>query len=92
LLPYIGSVFHLSRLRLYPASAFLIVGIDVEALSGVASGIVVASLTLQLIQSVCVVKAFVYNVKDAAKELERLVTLLGRLEALHEAVRKNMGQ
>jgi hypothetical protein len=83
---------HLFRLRLYPASAFLIVGIDMEALSGVASGIAVALLTLQLIQSVCVIKAFVYNLKDAAKELERLVTFLGRLEALLEAVRKNMGQ
>lgn len=61
-----------------------------DGLSGVASGIVVVSLALQLIQSVGTIKTFVRNVKDALKELERLVELLERLGALLEDVRAVM--
>jgi hypothetical protein len=57
-----------------------------EALSGFASGIAIVSLSLQLIQTTRVIKTFAQNVKDAPKELERLVASLGRLEALLEAV------
>lgn len=61
-----------------------------EALSGVASGIAVASLAIQLVQSVGTIKTFIRNVKDAPKELERLVELLERLGALLEDVRDVM--
>ncbi|EMD60870.1 hypothetical protein GGP41_009818 [Bipolaris sorokiniana] len=61
-----------------------------EALSGVASGMAVASLSIQLIDSIETIKTFVRNVKDAQQELERLVDLLERLEALLEDVRALM--
>jgi hypothetical protein len=63
-----------------------------EALSGAASGIAVVSLSLQLIQTIGVIKTCVQNVKDAPKELERLVASLRRLEALLEAVRTMVEQ
>jgi hypothetical protein len=63
---------------------------ETEALSGVASGVAVASLSIQLIQSVGTIKTFVRNVKDATKELERLSELLGRLGALLEELRDVM--
>jgi hypothetical protein len=50
-----------------------------EALSGVASGVAIASLSTQLVQSIGTIKTFIRNVKDAPKELDRLVDLLGRL-------------
>lgn len=58
-----------------------------EALSGVASGMAVASLSLQLIQSIGTIKAFIRDVRGASKELERLASLLDRLNALLEDVR-----
>jgi hypothetical protein len=63
-----------------------------EALSGVASGIAVVSLALQLIQSIVAIRAFVRDVKDAPKELERLVDKLEQLEALLEEARKILEQ
>jgi DNA repair exonuclease SbcCD ATPase subunit len=61
-----------------------------EVLSGVASGMAVASLSIQLVDSISTIKTFIHNVKDAPKELERLVDLLERLEALLEDVRALM--
>jgi DNA repair ATPase RecN len=58
-----------------------------DGLSGVASGMAVASLTLQLLQSVNTVKSFIRNVKGASKELERLGELLNRLGSLLNDVR-----
>jgi hypothetical protein len=63
-----------------------------DVLSGVASGMAVASLTLQLLQSVGTIKTFIRDVKGATKELERLVALLDRLNALLEGVRDAMEQ
>jgi DNA repair ATPase RecN len=63
-----------------------------ETLSGVASGMAVASLTLQLLQSVGTIKTFIRDVNGATKELERLVALLDRLNALLEGVRDAMEQ
>jgi hypothetical protein len=61
-----------------------------EVLAGVASGMAVVSLSIQLIDSIGKIKTFAHNVKDASKELERLVDLLERLEAMLEDVRKLM--
>jgi hypothetical protein len=61
-----------------------------EALSAVASGMAVASLSIQLLQSVGTIKSFIRDVKGAFKELERLVTLLDRLNALLEEIRDVM--
>ncbi|EUC50361.1 hypothetical protein COCMIDRAFT_1080 [Bipolaris oryzae ATCC 44560] len=61
-----------------------------EALSGVASGMAVVSLSIQLIDSIDTIKTFVRKVKDAQQELERLVDLLERLEALLKDVHNLM--
>jgi hypothetical protein len=61
-----------------------------EVLSGVASGMAVASLSIQLVQSIGAIKTFTRNVKDAPKELERLLDLLERLQALLQDVRDVM--
>jgi hypothetical protein len=61
-----------------------------EALSGAASGIAVVSLSIQLLQSVGTIKSFIQDVKGASKELERVVALLDRLNALLEDVRDVM--
>jgi hypothetical protein len=53
-----------------------------DPLSGAASVIAVASLALQLLQSVDTVKAFVRDIQSASKDSERLADLLGRLGAL----------
>jgi signal transduction histidine kinase len=53
-----------------------------DALSGVASGMAVASLSLQLIQSISTINTFIRAVKGAPKELERLVESLERLRAI----------
>jgi hypothetical protein len=53
-----------------------------EALSGVASGMAVVSLTVQLMQSTNTIKTFIRDVKGASKELERLSELLDCLSAL----------
>ncbi|KAI8936997.1 hypothetical protein NX059_006221 [Plenodomus lindquistii] len=45
----------------------------------VASGMAVASLSLQLVDSVKRIRTFLRHVKDAPKELERLIDLLARL-------------
>jgi len=63
---------------------------DMDPLSGVASVFAVASLALQLIQTVDTVKTFVKDVKGASKELERLAELLDRLGALLQDVRELM--
>jgi hypothetical protein len=61
-----------------------------EVLSGVASGMAVVSLSVQLLQSVGTIKSFIRGVKGASKELERLMALLDRLNALLEDVRDVM--
>ncbi|OAL42951.1 hypothetical protein IQ07DRAFT_525288 [Pyrenochaeta sp. DS3sAY3a] len=58
-----------------------------EPLAGVASGMAVVSLSLQLIQSVDTIRTFIRNVRDATKELERLSSLLTRLAAILEDTR-----
>jgi hypothetical protein len=63
-----------------------------DPLSGAASGIAIVSLTLQLLQSVAIIRSFVRNVKDAPKELESLVDKLEQLEALLEEARKILEQ
>lgn len=50
----------------------------------------VASLSLQLLQSISEVKTFLRNVRDAPKELERLADLLERLEGILQDVRDIM--
>lgn len=66
--------------------------LNMDGLSGIASGMAVASLALQLLQSVNTVKAFIRNVKGASKELERLLELLTQLGSLLDDVRKIMGR
>jgi hypothetical protein len=61
-----------------------------EALSGVASCMAVASLSMQLVQSIGTINSFIRGVRDASKELERLAELLDRLSALLEDVRDVM--
>ncbi|KAH7380687.1 hypothetical protein BKA66DRAFT_419615 [Pyrenochaeta sp. MPI-SDFR-AT-0127] len=63
-----------------------------EALSGVASGMAVASLSIQLIESINKIKTLIRNVKNAPNELIRLNELLERLGALVEDVRDVLGQ
>ncbi|CAN9438323.1 unnamed protein product [Alternaria alternata] len=63
-----------------------------EALSGAASGIAVVSLTIQLIQSVALIREFIKDVKGASKELHRLVGKLELLNALLEDARKVLEQ
>jgi hypothetical protein len=53
-----------------------------EVLAGVSSGMAVASLSLQLIDTIKRINTFVHNIKDAPKELSRLEGLLERLDAL----------
>jgi hypothetical protein len=57
-----------------------------EPLSGVASGMAVVSLSLQLIQSVSTTHAFFRTVKGAPTELIRLIESLERLRALLQDV------
>ncbi|CAN9176259.1 unnamed protein product [Alternaria alternata] len=63
-----------------------------EALSGAASGIAVVSLTIQLIQSVALIREFIKDVKGASKELHRLVGKLELLNALLENVQNVLEQ
>ncbi|KAB2104462.1 hypothetical protein AG0111_0g7834 [Alternaria gaisen] len=63
-----------------------------EALSGAASGIAVVSLTIQLIQSIALIREFIKDVKGASKELQRLVGKLELLKALLEDARKVLEQ
>lgn len=58
-----------------------------EILSGAASGMAVASLALQLLQSTNTIKAFVSQIKGASKELKRLIDLLVNLSELLDQVR-----
>ncbi|KAF2033585.1 hypothetical protein EK21DRAFT_58205 [Setomelanomma holmii] len=61
-----------------------------DSLSGVASSMAVASLSIQLLESVSKIRTFLRYVKGASKELERLAELLDRLRALLEDVRDVM--
>jgi hypothetical protein len=61
-----------------------------EVLSGVASGMAVVSLTVQLLQSANAIKTFIRDVKSASKELERLSESLDCLSALLTNVRDVM--
>ena len=63
-----------------------------EALSGAASGIAVISLTIQLIQSVALIREFIKDVKGASKELHRLMGKLELLNALLENVQNVLEQ
>ncbi|KAJ4366262.1 hypothetical protein N0V83_007898 [Neocucurbitaria cava] len=58
-----------------------------EVLAGVASGISVVSLSIQLIDSVNEIRKLIRNVKGASVELARLAELLTRLAAMLEDVR-----
>ena len=66
--------------------------LPMEALSGAASGIAVVSLTIQLIQSVALIREFIKDVKGASKELYRLVGKLELLNALLEDAQKVLEQ
>ncbi|KAL5118033.1 hypothetical protein ACEQ8H_004019 [Pleosporales sp. CAS-2024a] len=61
-----------------------------EVLSAAASGMAVVSLSMQLLQTIGTILAFLRDVKGAAKELERLAALLDRLNSLVENVRDVM--
>lgn len=50
-------------------------------------GLAIASLSIQLIDSISAIKTFIQNVKDAPKESQRIVDLLERLGDLIEGVR-----
>jgi hypothetical protein len=63
-----------------------------DGLSGVASGMAVASLSLQLIQSIGTIKTFIRDVKGATEELKKLATQLTILNAYLEEVRNLMEQ
>ncbi|KAH8728063.1 hypothetical protein GQ44DRAFT_609998 [Phaeosphaeriaceae sp. PMI808] len=58
-----------------------------EGLAGVASGMAVVSLSIQLIESVDKARTLILNVKEAPSELERLAMLLARLGAVLQEVR-----
>lgn len=79
------STFYLCPIS--PTAACSVYRISHSAMDGVASGMAVASLPLQLVDSIIKIKNFLRHVKDAPKELERLIDLLERLEALLEDVR-----
>jgi hypothetical protein len=61
-----------------------------DGLSGVASGMAVISLSLQLVQSVNTIRTQIRHVKDAPAEVERLSSVLGSLGALLDDVRGMM--
>jgi hypothetical protein len=63
-----------------------------ECLAGAASGIAVASLAIQLVQSINTIREFIRNVKGASEELGRLVEMLGRLNALMVDIHDIMGR
>jgi hypothetical protein len=57
-----------------------------DGLSAAASGIAVASLTIQLIESVHKAQRFFRDISDAAKKLERLLDLLEQLELVLDGI------
>lgn len=61
-------------------------------MEGVASGIAMASLSIQLIESAGKIKTFIRNIRNVSRELTRLVDLLGRLESSLAAPRELMEQ
>lgn len=61
-----------------------------EVVSGVASGIAITSLSIQLLQTIGTIRTFIRDLKGASKELERLAALLDRLNAFLENVRAIM--
>ncbi|KAH4004438.1 hypothetical protein HBI56_178990 [Parastagonospora nodorum] len=61
-----------------------------EVLSVAASGMAVASLSLQLLHTIGTIKSFIRDVKGASKELGRLAALLDQLFALLDNVRDVM--
>jgi hypothetical protein len=58
-----------------------------DGLSAAASGIAVASLTIQLVDSIREILRFLHLVADAPKELKRLCNLLEQLELILESIR-----
>ena len=58
-----------------------------EALSAAASVLAIVSLSVQLIQSVALIKEFAQDIKGASKELARLMAKLELLKELLEDVR-----
>jgi hypothetical protein len=61
-----------------------------DGLSGVASGMAVISLSLQLIQSIDMIRTKIRLVKGASAEVERLARILGSLGALLDDVHQIM--
>jgi hypothetical protein len=61
-----------------------------EVLATAASGMAVASLSIQLLQTIGTIRTFIRDVKSASRELERLAALLDRLNALLENVQDVM--
>jgi hypothetical protein len=57
-----------------------------EGLSAAASGIAVASLTIQLVESVRKIQRFLRHVSEAPRELQRLLDLLEQLELILENI------
>jgi hypothetical protein len=51
-----------------------------------ASGIAVASIAIQLLDSTNTIRAFIYRVKDASQELLRVANLLDRLDGILQVV------
>jgi hypothetical protein len=60
--------------------------LDSATMEVVASGMAVASLSIQLIQSIDAIQTFITNFKDAPKELQRLTGLLERLNSILQDV------
>jgi hypothetical protein len=79
-----GLIFHR---RVASSQYILELKAEMEILSGAASGMAVGSLALQLLQSTDTIKTFISQVKDASKELKRLVDLLVDLSELLDQVR-----
>jgi 3'-phosphoadenosine 5'-phosphosulfate sulfotransferase (PAPS reductase)/FAD synthetase len=51
-----------------------------------ASGIAVASIAIQLLDSTSTIRTFIYRVKDASQELLRVANLLDRLDGILQVV------
>jgi hypothetical protein len=61
-----------------------------EVLAGAASGMAVASLSIQLLQTIGTIKICIRDIEGATNEVERPAILLDRLNALLENIRTVM--
>jgi hypothetical protein len=84
-----NSAFHLIN-SLDPAVVRYLVTPTMDGLSGVASGIAVISLSLQLVQSIDQIKTKIRHVRGAPAEVGRLTRVLDLLRALLDDVRQMM--